>query len=67
MCDHIVGISDTKIINKTTKETVALIRNDVLASEVNWKDDGIVNKSWTGHYFKFCPMCGAELAAKYVS
>lgn len=59
-CDHILGVKSTKIICKVTGETLTSFREFVIASEVNWKDDGIINLFFDDH-FKFCPLCGYEL------
>lgn len=61
-CNHILGICEGRITDNKTGETLALIKQNILASDAEWtsKDSGIKIK-WVGDKYNFCPLCGEDL------
>lgn len=61
-CDHILGISEIRVTDRHTGETLALVKEEVTASLAKWEEGSdIIPYGWTGTYYKFCPNCGAPL------
>lgn len=64
-CNHLLGISVSKVRNKKTKEIMTSWNNYVYAEDVGWKaKDGIISLLWYddgGLKFKFCPLCGFHI------
>lgn len=59
-CDHVLGISISRVLDDDGNQRIEW-KDEVKASRVDWRGDGIVNTWWTGTKYKFCPNCGIEI------